>query len=88
MDLVKTIIIEDVKYIKSKHFKLRYDEDYFKIADNEKEIINRLIKMIIDYNLAVKNNDQYKLTDPNRFKFSALNNYTERIRQITDANYF
>ncbi|MCC9938645.1 hypothetical protein HK127_01235, partial [Streptococcus agalactiae] len=42
---------------------------------------------IIDYNQAVANSDQNKLTDPKRFKFSTFPNYTDRLKSITAADY-
>ncbi|WP_201448010.1 hypothetical protein [Streptococcus halichoeri] len=87
LDIGKALIVEDPRYILSRTFKLRERVDYFKIVDNDRLIVNKLIKAIIDYNQAVANNDQHKLTDPKRFKFSTFQNYTDRLKSITDADY-
>lgn len=87
LDIGKSLIVEEPKYILNRTFKLREQVDYFKIVDNDKAIINKLIKAIIDYNQAVANNDQHKLTDPKRFKFSTFPNYTDRLKSITNTDY-
>lgn len=87
IDFGKVLILEDDAYIKTKNFRMRHVEDYYKIMDNDKYIIQRLTKIISDYNLAVSKNDENKLNDPMRFKFSTLVNYTDRIKEITNDNY-
>ncbi|HHV5815541.1 TPA: hypothetical protein ACULN3_000150 [Streptococcus agalactiae] len=87
LDIGKALVVEDPKYILNRTFKLREQVDYFKIVDNDILIVNKLIKAIIDYNQAVANSDQNKLTDPKRFKFSTFPNYTDRLKSITAANY-
>lgn len=87
LDLGKTLIVEDNKYVLNTHFQMREALDYYKIVDNDRVIINKLIKAIVDYNQAIATNDQHKLTDPKRFKFSTFVNYTERLKSITEADY-
>lgn len=87
LDLGKTLIIEDSKYLLNTNFQLRKIEDYYKIVDNDRIIINKLIKSIVDYNKAVLKNDLNKLNDPKRFKFSTFVNYTERLKRITESDY-
>lgn len=62
-------------------------EDYYKVMDNDKAIINKLVKAIIDYNRALEMNDRNKLEDPKHFKFSAFQNYSTRLRVITEKDY-
>lgn len=50
-------------------------------------IINKLIKVIIDFNKAVSEKDIHKLTDPKRFKFSTFVNYKERLKTISEKDY-
>lgn len=87
LDLGKALIVEKQKYILNTHFQLRRKEDYFKIVDNDILVINKLIKAIIDYNKAVSDQDNFKLNDPKRFKFSTFVNYTERLKVITEDDY-
>ena len=87
LDLGKSLIIEDVKYILNTNFRLRQIADYHKIVDNDRAIINKLIKAITDYNKAVSDNDLNKLNDPKRFKFSTFQNYTDRLKSITEDDY-
>lgn len=87
LDLGKALIVEDDDYILSNGFRLREVTDYHKIVDNDRIIINKLIKHIIDYNKAVKDKDYYKLTDPKRFKFSTFQNYNDRLKQISEDDY-
>ncbi|WP_369350535.1 hypothetical protein AB6M97_02105 [Streptococcus hillyeri] len=83
LDIGKTLIVENPKYLINKPFRLRQKDDAIKIQDNEIVIINKLIKAITDYNKAVKNADSNKLNDPMRFKFSTFKNYTKRLSRIT-----
>ncbi|NQI77343.1 hypothetical protein [Streptococcus suis] len=55
--------------------------------DNDKMIINKLIKVIVDFNKAVSDKDIHKLTDPKRFKFSTFVNYKERLKTISEKDY-
>lgn len=87
LDLGKSLIVEKPEYVLNTHFQLRQKEDYFKIIDNDILIINKLIKAIVDYNKAVSDKDNFKLTDPKRFKFSTFVNYTERLKVITEDDY-
>lgn len=87
LDLGKALIIENPKYLLGTTFKMRNIDDYFKIVDNDRVIINKLIKGIIDYNKAVSNKDTNKLTDPKRFKFSTFFNYTDRLKVISEKDY-
>lgn len=87
LDLGKSLIVEDSKYILNTDFRLRQVTDYYKIMDNDRTIINKLIKTIVDYNRALDNNDLNKLSDPKRFKFSTFQNYTDRLKNITEDDY-
>lgn len=87
LDFGKTLIVEDSKYLLNTAFQMREVVDYYKIVDNDRIIINKLIKSIVDYNQAVAVGDHYKLTDPKRFKFSTFVNYTERLKVITEDDY-
>ncbi|MBF0778195.1 hypothetical protein [Streptococcus cuniculi] len=87
LDIGKTLVVEDSKYLLNTNFQLREVVDYYKIVDNDRLIINKLIKSIIDYNQAVSQNDLNKLNDPRRFKFSTFVNYTDRLKQITEKDY-
>lgn len=87
LDIGKSLILEDEKYLLNTTFRLRKIEDYYKVMDNDQAIINKLIKAILDYVKAVEENDIYKLNDPKRFKFSTFLNYTERLKVITEDDY-
>lgn len=87
LDLGKSLILEDKKYLLNTNFRLREVTDYFKLMDNDKMIINKLIKVIIDFNKAVSEKDIHKLTDPERFKFSTFVNYKERLKTISEKDY-
>ncbi|MBS4750961.1 hypothetical protein KG091_07705 [Carnobacteriaceae bacterium zg-ZUI78] len=87
LDFGKTLILEKDDYLLSKNFRLRKQEDYYKIMDNDIFIINRLIKHIIDFNRAIKANDKHKLEDPMRFKFTTFVNYVDRLSNITEKDY-
>lgn len=87
LDIGKSLIVEDDKYITNTNFRLRKIEDYYKVVDNDRVIINKLVKAIIDFNEAIANNDEYKLMDPKRFKFSTFYNYVDRIKCITDEDF-
>lgn len=87
LDIGKTLIVEDKKYLLNTDFQLRERADYYRIVDNDRAIINKLIKSIVDYNRAVADNDKNKLSDPKRFKFSTFVNYKERLKLITEDDY-
>ena len=84
LDIGKTLILEDKSYLLNTTFRLRKIEDYYKVMDNDKAIINKLVKAIIDYNRALEINDRNKLEDPKRFKFSTFQNYSTRLKVITE----
>ena len=54
LDIGKTLILEDESYLLNTTFRLRKIEDYYKVMDNDRAIINKLVKAIIDYNHALK----------------------------------
>lgn len=87
LDIGKTLILEDKSYLLNTTFRLRKIEDYYKVMDNDKAIINKLVKAIIDYNRALEINDRNKLEDPKRFKFSTFKNYSTRLKVITEKDY-
>ena len=87
LDIGKTLILEDKSYLLNTTFRLRKIEDYYKVMDNDKVIINKLVKAIIDYNHALEINDRNKLEDPKRFKFSTFQNYSTRLKVITEKDY-
>ncbi|HFI2691108.1 TPA: hypothetical protein ACGO0Y_000154 [Streptococcus suis] len=87
LDLGKSLILEDKKYLLNTNFRLREVIDYYKLMDNDKTIINKLIKVIVDFNKAVSDKDIHKLTDPKRFKFSTFVNYKERLKTISEKDY-
>lgn len=87
LDIGKTLILEDKSYLLNTTFRLRKIEDYYKVMDNDKAIINKLVKAIIDYNRALEINDRNKLEDPKRFKFSTFQNYSTRLKVITEKDY-